>query len=74
MDQARAGVPQQRAQAAKPDLPSLYGEAGLWYDTVAAISELIEAAPQDQALRKQRTALLSQVGVTGITFVVFHGM
>jgi hypothetical protein len=55
------------AQAPKSDLPSIYGEAGLWYDTVAAISELIEAAPQDQALRQQRTALLSQVGLTGIT-------
>jgi hypothetical protein len=31
------------------------------------MSELIEAAPQDQALRKQRTALLAQVGLTGIT-------
>jgi hypothetical protein len=55
------------AQAPKSDLPSIYGEAGLWYDTVAAISELIEAAPQDQALRKQRTALLAQVGLTGIS-------
>jgi hypothetical protein len=54
------------AQAPKSDLPSVYGEAGLWYDTVAALSELIEAAPQDQALRQQRTALLSQVGLTGI--------
>jgi Domain of Unknown Function (DUF928) len=54
-------------QAPKSDLPSIYAEAGLWYDTVAAISELIEAAPQDQALRQQRTALLSQVGLTGIT-------
>ena len=61
------GLKAKVAQAAKSDLPSLYGEAGLWYDTVAAISELIEAAPQDQALRKQRTALLSQVGLTGIT-------
>jgi Domain of Unknown Function (DUF928) len=55
------------AQAAKADLPSIYGQAGLWYDTIAAISELIEAAPQDQSLRKQRTALLAQVGLTGIT-------
>jgi hypothetical protein len=31
------------------------------------MSELIEAAPQDQVLRKQRTALLAQVGLTGIT-------
>jgi hypothetical protein len=54
-------------RAAKTELPALYGEAGLWYDTVAAMSDLIEAAPQDQALRKQRAALLSQVGLTGIT-------
>ena len=55
------------AEAPKSNLPSIYAEAGLWYDTVAAISELIEASPQDQALRQQRTALLSQVGLTGIT-------
>ena len=55
------------AQARKSDLPSIYAEAGIWYDTVAAISELIDAAPQDQALHKQRTALLSQVGLTGVT-------
>ena len=61
------GLKAKVAQAAKSDLPSLYGEAGLWYDTVAAISELIDAAPQDQALRKQRIALLAQVGLTGIT-------
>lgn len=61
------GLQAKVAQAPKSDLPSLYGEAGLWYDTVGAISELIEAAPQDQALRKQRTALLTQVGLTGIT-------
>jgi len=60
------GLKAKLAQA-KSDLPPIYAEAGLWYDTVAAISELIEAAPQDQALRKQRTALLSQVGLTGIT-------
>jgi Domain of Unknown Function (DUF928) len=61
------GLKAKVAQASKSDLPSLYGEAGLWYDTIAAMSDLIEAAPQDQALRKQRTALLSQVGLTGIT-------
>src|SRR5262249_50829468 len=61
------GLKAKLAQAAKSDLPSIYAEAGLWYDTVAEISELIEAAPQDQALRKQRTALLAQVGLTEIT-------
>lgn len=61
------GLKAKLAQAPKSDLPSIYAESGLWYDTVAAISELIEAAPQDQALREQRTALLKQVGLTGIT-------
>src|ERR1044072_1451838 len=32
------GLKAKVAQAGKSDLPSLYGEAGLWYDTVAAIS------------------------------------
>ena len=54
------------ATANKSQLFSLYAEAGLWYDAIAAISEMIEAAPQDQALRKQRTALLSQVGLSAI--------
>jgi hypothetical protein len=53
--------------ANKSELLSLYAEAGFWYDAVAAISEMIEAAPQDQALRKQRATLLSQVGLTGIS-------
>jgi Domain of Unknown Function (DUF928) len=52
--------------ANKSQLFSLYAEAGLWYDAVAAISEMIEAAPQDQALRKQRAGLLSQVGLSAI--------
>jgi len=55
------------AKADKSEIPAIYAEAGLWYDTVAALSELIEAAPQDEALRQQRTALFSQVGLTGIT-------
>jgi hypothetical protein len=55
------------AKADKSELPAIYAEAGLWYDTVTALSELIEAAPKDEALRQQRTTLLSQVGLTGIT-------
>jgi hypothetical protein len=55
------------AKAKKFELPSLYAEAGLWYDAVAAISELIEAAPKDQGLRKERASLLTQVGLAGIS-------
>jgi Domain of Unknown Function (DUF928) len=52
--------------ANKSELASLYAEAGIWYDAIAAMSDLIDASPQDQTLRKQRAALLSQVGLTGI--------
>jgi hypothetical protein len=45
----------------------VYAEAGLWYDALKAISDQIEAAPANQDLRKQRAALLSQVGVPAIS-------
>jgi hypothetical protein len=38
-------------------------ELGLWYDALAAISDAIEAAPDDAALREQRRQLLSQAGL-----------
>jgi hypothetical protein len=44
----------------------VYAEAGLWYDALKAISDQIDAAPENQELRKQRAALLSQVGVPAI--------
>jgi len=55
------------AGAAKSDRPFLYAEAGLWYDAVAALSELIDAEPQNAALRSQRAGLLTQVGLPDIS-------
>ena len=54
------------AQAAKTELPFLYADGGFWYDALTAISDLIEAAPQDQAFRKERAAMLVQVGLPEI--------
>lgn len=51
------------AQARKEETTSLYAEAGVWYDALAAISDQIDNAPNDAALRKQRATLLSQVGL-----------
>jgi hypothetical protein len=48
------------------DTPRLYAEAGLWYDAIAAISDLIEAAPHDPGFRQQRAALLEQAGLPEI--------
>ena len=45
---------------------AIYAEAGLWYDAVEAISEEINAVPNDIALRKQRASLLEQVGLPEI--------
>jgi hypothetical protein len=55
------------AQAGNADLPFLYAEAGLWYDALAAISDLIEATPHDPELRTQRASLLTQVGLPGMS-------
>lgn len=44
-------------------VPHLYAEAGLWYDALAALSNLIDATPADVGLRQQRAALLKQVGL-----------
>ena len=52
--------------ANKVDLPRLYAEAGLWYDAIAAISQLIEAAPEDAGLKQQRAALLEQGGLSEV--------
>ena len=50
-------------QARREELPSIYAEAGLWYDALTSMSELIESAPGDSALRRQRAALLTQIGL-----------
>ena len=56
-----------RVASAKPhELPAIYAEAGLWYDAVAAASDLIAAAPENAELRKHRTALLTQVGLVDV--------
>lgn len=53
---------------AAPTTDTLYRFAGegLWYDAMMAISELIESAPADMALRKQRVELLDQVDLREI--------
>jgi hypothetical protein len=57
------GLDAKLAQASKEKAPFLYAEAGVWYEALTAISDLIESAPDDAALRKQRATLLAQVGL-----------
>ncbi|MGE3153219.1 MAG: DUF928 domain-containing protein [Nitrospiraceae bacterium] len=56
------------SSAGAPPAPSLdavhfYADQGLWYDAMAAISDLIAADPSNDTLRLQRAALLQQVGL-----------
>jgi Domain of Unknown Function (DUF928) len=53
----------QLAQANKMTVARLYAASGIWYDTLAVLSELIDAAPQNAQLRQQRAALLEQEGL-----------
>jgi hypothetical protein len=43
-----------------------YAEAGIWYDAIRAISEQIEASPNDVRLRCKRASLLKQVKLSEI--------
>jgi hypothetical protein len=50
------------------DRPNVLRNAGrgFWYDAMACLCELIDARPSDQALRRQRAALLNQIGLHGV--------
>lgn len=41
-------------------------KAGLWYDAMGCLCNLIDAKPQDSILRRLRAALLKQVGLNGV--------
>ncbi|MCP4698161.1 MAG: DUF928 domain-containing protein [Gammaproteobacteria bacterium] len=43
--------------------PDLYARAGLWYDAIDSISQLIAAHPDDEWLKKARISLLEQVNL-----------
>ena len=43
---------------------AVYAETGIWYDALAALSDRIEASPEDRSLREARVDLLRQVGLT----------
>jgi len=56
----------------EPDLncsqQSVYNNAikGFWYDAMSCLCSLIDASPSDISLRRQRAALLRQVGLHGV--------
>src|SRR4029453_9577021 len=61
-----AGLREKLAGVPSDEYPSVYAEAGLWYDALDSISALIDVRPNDTQLRNQRSALLTQVGLPEI--------
>ncbi len=53
-------------QAGEASAARVYAETGIWYDAVMALSEMIDAAPNDPRLRRQRAALMQQVGLPDV--------
>jgi hypothetical protein len=54
------------AEADKENLMSWYAEAGIWYDALEVVSDLIERSPGDATPRRYRAALLAQAGLPEI--------
>lgn len=61
--EAPSKLAQSLKNAQQRQLPSLYAEAGLWYDAIESLSALIKEHPQDTLLRAARAGLLKQVGL-----------
>jgi len=55
------GLLQQLRNAEPHQVTAIYSEAGLWYDALASISDLIKMRPNDSDYRVGRKALLEQV-------------
>ena len=53
-------------KASREEFPNIYAEAGMWYDAVMAVSNLIDDAPDNPVFYKQRAALLEQVGLPAV--------
>jgi hypothetical protein len=49
-------------------------EHGFWYDAMACLCELIDANPSDQSLRRQRAALLNQIGLSAVAEWDLHSI
>jgi hypothetical protein len=52
--------------ASSKQLPHLYAENGIWYDSLDELSQSIQKKPSDKKLRKVRASLLKQGGLKSV--------
>jgi hypothetical protein len=60
------GLEPKVATGSKEELVSQYAEAGIWYDALETVCDLIEGSPGDARPRRYRAALLTQAGLPEI--------
>ena len=53
-------------KASREEIPHVYAEAGMWYDALMAVSNLIDETPNNPVFHKHRAALLEQVGLSAV--------
>ena len=58
-----SGLAEKAENASDTEKAAIYAEAGIWYDALEAISNAVDAHPDDASLREQRASLLKQVGL-----------
>jgi hypothetical protein len=51
------------AGSEKSQVPLVYAQAGIWFDSLSSISEMIEVTPSEVSFRETRAVLLEQVGL-----------
>jgi hypothetical protein len=61
--EASSELKEKIAKASPSTRPMLYAEEGIWHDALGSLSDLIDAEPDNKALRAQRADLLRQVGL-----------
>lgn len=68
-DKLERPLPNDLSQA---DAPRRYAEAGVWYDALMAMSELMQTNPADRDLPQLQTALLEQGGLAEVASSIQH--
>jgi hypothetical protein len=58
---------QKLSAAGKEDRGAVYAQEGIWYDALEAISDWVDAAPDDPTPRRNRAALLMQARLPELT-------
>ena len=54
---------QRLKNAPSSELPYIYADEGMWYDSLESLSELVDARPQDAKLQEIRAIYFMQVGL-----------